>query len=581
MGKKVKKFWNDVSYSSSKWEKSFFGGYYNLISDHPEVQFPYSLDLDIKNNMGLSWWTSEKLMKIFLLKVREHSLYQKLAQEAKPTKKTKFFMTKEVLMVQQSSLEEVMDTICQVEIEHKSLFIHYKDLIVTSEISIPMPPPSKSNSEDGEDEDNKKSKGKSKPEKGKGSPKSGSGESEEDKNEEGEDTGEGKSGENENNKKEGKGSGGGDPQDDEKEEEEEDGNGSGEGDSEEKDEGEGEGSKGEGAKGNGGSSRNSDLNGNQRGNGQDDGTRNSDRTEGKLTGRPGGREEDIKRKKGELEGFLGTIKKREIHSAFLNGNLVKDTRFIHPRDRNKCKFSENEYAYASRLVKLLDINFDPAVDRVNSLRTGKLDTRKLAEVIPGNMNVYYKHEENQTTKPFSVVILQDESGSMSEHYKIDYSKSILKTLYLAFSEILPQDKIYVYGHSGDVTPDIFVYQDKYNQKFEERIECIDARDQNYDGPAIEAVYDKVRAQTSDNIIFITLSDGQPCGSSYGGDEAKVAMKKVMEKCRRDGFVTVGLGILHFNDPNLYNYSCVIQSLGDEMIKKTSHIINKVVKTEFQ
>ena len=288
----------------------------------------------------------------------------------------------------------------------------------------------------------------------------------------------------------------------------------------------------------------------------------------------------MKKAKEDLREYLGLIKKREVYDSFLSGN-PKDIRWVQQSETAKCRFTDLEYTYASRLVKLLDIKFDPEQDRINSLRAGKLDPRKIAEVIPGNLNVYYQVEENQTTKPFTVVILQDQSGSMSEYRKMEHSKTILKTLYLAFSEILPPGKLYIYGHTGEAAPKIYVYQDKYTHKFEERIGFMTHEDYNYDGPAIESVYNKVRSMTDDNIIFITLSDGQPCGAGFGGDSAAIHMRKVLEKCRRDGFVTVGLGIKHFNDDTLYNYSCVLQELGDDMIKKTSHIINKVVKTEFQ
>ena len=536
MSKKVTKYWAPTYYSSSKWETSYYGGYYNLINDHPDVQLSYKLDVKVKDTMGLSWWTGDKLMKIFLLKVKELGLDGYLADTAKETEVTSFWVKKKVLMVTPEALAYVFADVCKAATEHKALFENYSKLIKTCEISIPLPPPGGGGSSGGEDEQEDEGEGE-----GQKGDKGGAGA----------------------NKEKGGQSGKGTPE------------GKGQGKSEE---GEGkEKGKGKGGEGDGDETGDSDTDGE----GKDNGKRDSKRGEGTLKNGRANRTAEIQRAKGDLRAFLGEIKKREIQSFHLNGNLVKETKFIHPKDRQKCRFSDDEYAFAARLVKLLDINFDPAVDRINSLRMGKLDPRKVAEVIPGNMNVYYTHEENQTTKPFSVVILQDESGSMSEHYKIDYSKSILKTLYLAFSEILPQDKIYVYGHSGDNKPEVFVYQDKYNQKFEERIESVDSRDSNYDGPAIESVYEKVRGMTDDNIIFITLSDGQPCGCSYGGGDAKDNMKKVLEKCRRDGFVTVGLGILHFNDPTLYNYSCVIKSLGDEMIKKTSHIINKVVKTEFQ
>ena len=523
------------TYSSSRWETSYYGGYYNMIIDHPEIQLNYKLDLDIKTSMGLPWYTGDKLAKIFLLKCKDLNMMDPLTRTAKVEEKTKFWNTKKVLSVDKKTLEAVFNSVCERSPEYKNLFEHYKELLTGMDISVPLPPDPKKpqiggsgskSKEEGKEEGKGKGKGKGKEE-------------------------EGSEAETEAAQGKGKGKSKGKSKEEEESEDSEENSEENSEDSEDTDDGEGE---------------------------QEDekswerGTRELKYHEG---------EESISKARQELKDYLGEIKKREVFSSYLNGNILKDTAWVHHTDRPKCKFTDEEYMYASRLVKLLDINFDPAVDRINSLRTGKLDPRKLAEVIPGNTNVYYLNEENQTTKPFSVVILQDESGSMSEYNKLEHSKRILKTLYLAFSEILPENKLYVYGHSGYGNPKIFIYQDKYNPKFEERIEWLDSHDYNYDGPAIEAIYDKVRNMTDDNIIFITLSDGQPCGRGYGGEQAGAAMKRVLEKCRRDGFVTVGLGIKHFNDPTLYNYSCVLQNLGDDMIKKTSHIINKVVKTEFQ
>jgi hypothetical protein len=41
---------------------------------------------------------------------------------------------------------------------------------------------------------------------------------------------------------------------------------------------------------------------------------------------------------------------------------------------------------------------------------------------------------------------------------------------------MPDDKIYVYGHSGDETPEIHVYQDKFNPTFEESFANINDED---------------------------------------------------------------------------------------------------------
>lgn len=270
--------------------------------------------------------------------------------------------------------------------------------------------------------------------------------------------------------------------------------------------------------------------------------------------------------------------------------LKGDTRFVVMKANTKpCVYSADETLQAKLLVEKLDISFDPEVDRVDGLRMGKLDTAKLASIPAGDQNVYYTIQENMSTKPFSVCMLMDESGSMggpnSAGCKAYHQHKAVKMLFKCFSEILPLDKIYVYGHSGyerNSKPEIRVYQDKLNPAFEYTIDNQGGNsfNENYDGPVIEAVYEKVRSFTDDNIIFISLSDGQPSGHGYGGSPAIIEMKKIIEKCKRDGFVTVGIGLEYSGVRHIYNYNTVIDSLKDAA-SKISMLINNVVKKEFQ
>jgi hypothetical protein len=259
-----------------------------------------------------------------------------------------------------------------------------------------------------------------------------------------------------------------------------------------------------------------------------------------------------------------------------NGVFQKMNKFDIP-----IHFDQKCIAQANHLVRLLDISFDPKKDIVPNLKTGKLNSSKIGEIPAGNTHVYYKIEENQSTKPFSVCILGDESGSMqgSNQY---YQHHLFKVLYKAFSEILPKEKMFFYGHSGEDHPEIRVYHDPFNQDFEYTIKnqtdgnyyC-----ENYDGPVIDLVYEKVRSFTDDNIIFISISDGEPSGKAYGGQSAIDDMKRIIEKCKRDGFVTIGVG-LEYNVKNIYNYHTVVTD-NNKLVEQVSTIINKVVKTEFQ
>ena len=251
-----------------------------------------------------------------------------------------------------------------------------------------------------------------------------------------------------------------------------------------------------------------------------------------------------------------------------------------PRKSETYKFSPEEIAAAEHLVKLLDISFDPKSDVVKSLRLGKLDTSKIAEVPAGNLSIYKQIVEEQDTRPFTVCILADMSGSMTGS-KQRSQLTVLNSLYLAMREILPADKLFIYGHSGENSPEIYTFYSPYEQEYESKIHGYNHVDwcQNYDGPVIEEIHKKVRSFTEDRVIFISLSDGGPCGRNYGTLDDLKNLKQIVEKCRRDDFVTVGIGIQSDAVEEIYTYSKVVRDLRD-LSKDISGVINRVVRQEF-
>lgn len=259
-----------------------------------------------------------------------------------------------------------------------------------------------------------------------------------------------------------------------------------------------------------------------------------------------------------------------------------------PLDSEKYPKSPELTGLANKLVAMLDIEYDPKSDRVNNLRAGKLDTNKLVEASCGNPNIYYQIVEDQTTKPFSVCILCDESGSMGGS-KIDLQGKLIKILWETFSQILPPSKIYIYGHttatgvSGKEVPMINIYNEPSSLKFEETILRMGRTlRNNMDGPAIEIIHERVRNMTDENILFISLSDGQPSANEYGGSRAIAEMKKIIEMCRRDKFVTAGIGIYDSTVKTIYPNYVILNSLDTTQVAANiSRLLNHVVKTEFQ
>lgn len=265
------------------------------------------------------------------------------------------------------------------------------------------------------------------------------------------------------------------------------------------------------------------------------------------------------------------------------GDVPDPVFIVEHQNARKSHLSPEQEKYAKRIVEKLDITFDPDRDEIHSLKQGKLDTRKLAEAVAHNDHIYYRVEEDQKTKPFSVVILCDESGSMRHDSRMDKQFELAKILYGAFSEIMPQDRISVYGHSGDNEPEIYVYQDKYNPGFLKTIDNMRHRtmQENYDGPVVESIHERIRSQNSDNILFIVISDGQPSGNhGYGGKDAMDDLKRIVEKCKRDNFVTMGIGFGYSGVKEIYAYHTVIHDM-KQVVEKVTTLLNKVVKTEFQ
>jgi hypothetical protein len=247
------------------------------------------------------------------------------------------------------------------------------------------------------------------------------------------------------------------------------------------------------------------------------------------------------------------------------------------------KFTRSEIKDAEALIKLLDISFDPTSAEVKNLKLGKLDVSKIAEVPAGNVSVYKQIVEEQDTKPFSVCILADMSGSMGQGNRIASQLHIMNSLYLAMSQILPPDKLYIYGHSGDYQPEIYSFYTPYDPDYERNIKfyrngvdwC-----QNYDGPVIESIHKKIRENSEDRIIFISLSDGEPAGNNYGGKSDNEELKRILERVRRDSFVTVGIGIEAGHVSSLYTYAKPVWDLST-LPKEVSGIINQVVRSEFK
>lgn len=435
------------------WEDSYFGGYERVIYDHPFIEIPPSIGYDFKISAGLTWYTADKLCKMFLLKLCKNGYLTHFLLGL--TKEEKTTLTGEVVTIfnidktnQASCIKFVVDG----DSELGNLFHNYRDFLKKVDFFFTI---------SGEDE------------------------------------------------KQGKG---GKP-----------------GDSEEMD------------------------------------------------------EAQVQKMGVDLFKEIETTTPTWLKPpSALSGRLKENTKFVvMDKKTSPVRYTPDNIRMGNSLVSMLDISFEPKDDIVQNLICGKMSPHKVAEIPAGNTHVYHKVEQDISTRPFSICVLGDESGSM-RGIRQETQHQLFKTLYYAFSQILPPQKMFFYGHSGCDTPEVRVYHELYNPNFEYTIErqMHNSYRENYDGPVIENIYDRVRQQTSDNIIFISISDGQPSGHGYGGDKAIKDLKRVIEKCKRDGFVTVGVGLYYGQVKDIYSYYTIVNDMST-LVKNVSSLINRVVKTEFK
>lgn len=245
------------------------------------------------------------------------------------------------------------------------------------------------------------------------------------------------------------------------------------------------------------------------------------------------------------------------------------------RKASKIAFSDTEIRFAHQLNALLDINQDPKADIIKNLFQGGLDDEKLAEVMAGNNRVYERKVENTSVKPFKVVILGDYSGSMVYGGRMPFQTAMLKSLYYLFNDLMKIEDLEIYAHSGDTSPILYKLHTPDYPHFLETAETNVPNDENYDGPIIQEIHKRVRNKSDKSVLFISLSDGQPSGCSYGGYEAIEKMKQILEKAKRDNFVTVGIGMQYMHSEGLYQYTTTISDF--KKFHSIAQIINRAVK----
>lgn len=260
------------------------------------------------------------------------------------------------------------------------------------------------------------------------------------------------------------------------------------------------------------------------------------------------------------------------------------------------KEPENHDRYKTALSKVC--MYIPAVRRVvkgqcneyklthMGMRSGVLDTSKLAEAYQGAPSVYLRHGEVKSDRA-CVCILIDESGSMIRESRMTEARNAAVLLNEALSGI-NNVELFIYGHSADESStgetDIRIYKERDYAPVHALGAC-EARDNNRDGVAILEVAKRVRKYTKDEVLMFVISDGAPAAREYIGKKAIDHTKQCVEEAEKMGFKIIQICINASYDPalmfkhylTLENMGTFAKDLGREISKAlTSRISSRVV-----
>lgn len=213
-----------------------------------------------------------------------------------------------------------------------------------------------------------------------------------------------------------------------------------------------------------------------------------------------------------------------------------------------------------------------------SMRSGVLDTNKLAEAFQGVPTVYLREGEVRTDK-VSVCVLIDESGSMHGD-RIRAARDTAILINEAIGQV-PNVELFIYGHSGDqkraYSTEVFVYREKgYNPRFS--LGSCAARWQNRDGIAILETAKRVRKQTKNPVLFFILSDGAPCAGGYGGSSAMDHVRTCVHQVENMGFSVIQVCINHSYDPGKMFKNFVVMEDMNTLAVELGKAIKKATMT---
>lgn len=221
---------------------------------------------------------------------------------------------------------------------------------------------------------------------------------------------------------------------------------------------------------------------------------------------------------------------------------------------------------------------------MKSMRSGRLDTNKLAEA-KQNVPTIYERFGQVTTNKVNIGVLIDESGSMSSSSKMQKARQAAIFINEVFKK-QPDVQLYIYGHTADQNSgygdcNIRIYREPGVNMDPYALGSCKARANNRDGDAIYAVAKRVRSKTSDPGLLFVISDGAPYASDYSGQKAIEDTRKKVTMSQALGFQVIQIAIeAEVPSTDMFDYHIQmtnIENLPNDLIAYVSKKVDKLIK----
>jgi len=265
-----------------------------------------------------------------------------------------------------------------------------------------------------------------------------------------------------------------------------------------------------------------------------------------------------------FEEFKTAIEQEESRAS----TIVNKVDYIHPsvtsstRSQYERSSSKVDHTKSSVLAHLLQRKNRDYQFSIKSMRSGRLDTNKLAEAKQNVSTIYERIGEVKTNK-LSVTVLVDESGSMGGE-KIEAARQAAIFLYESLKGVKDVE-LFIYGHTADLpnnygtqclkssghgSTQLLIYTEPgVNNSV--ALGNISAKYENRDGVAILAAAKRVRSKTQNQGVFIIISDGQPSARDYGGSTAITHVKRMAIEVEKMGFEVVQVTIGGYRSRDMF------------------------------